>query len=106
MFLVDDNIFVRDFDMNEVTHALSGNSDAFGFSIRLDSITILLDLENKEEYSTNLGKERSWINLNYEDPNNTVKMFPINWNLKRFYFRIKRKLRNFLPFMFPRRNKN
>ncbi len=64
-----------------------------------------LALENKGEYLADLGKERSWIRLDSEDPTHTVKMFPIDWNLKRFYFRIKRKLRKIVPFLFKSKNK-
>lgn len=35
VFLVDDNLFVRDFSMNEVITSLQANEDALGFSLRL-----------------------------------------------------------------------
>lgn len=39
LFLVDDNLFVRDFDVGDVAFALSENSDSFGFSLRLGANT-------------------------------------------------------------------
>ena len=35
LFLVDDNIFIRSFRLDEVVHALTVNLDAIGFSLRL-----------------------------------------------------------------------
>lgn len=35
LFLVDDNIFVRDFRLSEIAEVLQKNSDALGFSLRL-----------------------------------------------------------------------
>lgn len=35
LFLVDDNIFVRDFTLKEIIESLRGNADAVGFSLRL-----------------------------------------------------------------------
>jgi hypothetical protein len=35
LFLVDDNLFVRDFSLKDITHALAANVNALGFSLRL-----------------------------------------------------------------------
>lgn len=40
LFLVDDNIFVRDFSINNIIESLSTNPDALGFSLRLSTTTI------------------------------------------------------------------
>ncbi|UCG46527.1 MAG: glycosyltransferase [Phycisphaerales bacterium] len=39
MFMVDDNLFVRDFSLSDVVEALRRNSDALGFSLRLGTNT-------------------------------------------------------------------
>lgn len=39
LFLVDDNIFVRDFSINNIITSLSTNPDALGFSLRLGANT-------------------------------------------------------------------
>lgn len=39
LFLVDDNIFVRDFSINNIIESLSTNPDALGFSLRLGTNT-------------------------------------------------------------------
>lgn len=52
LFLVDDNIFVRDFHLSEIAEVLQKNSDALGFSLRL-------------------GK-----NINYHYPSSSKEMIP------------------------------
>jgi len=39
LFLVDDNIFVRDFSIEKIMNSLSTNTDALGFSLRLGANT-------------------------------------------------------------------
>ncbi len=39
LFLVDDNIFVKNFSINNIVESLSGNLDALGFSLRLGTNT-------------------------------------------------------------------
>lgn len=39
LFLVDDNLFVRDFDIGEIVNDMQENIDAIGFSLRLGSNT-------------------------------------------------------------------
>jgi FkbM family methyltransferase len=50
LFLVDDNIFVRDFYLRDVIESLEDNRDAIGFSLRLGRNTTycyMLDVEQK-----------------------------------------------------------
>lgn len=49
LFLVDDNIFVRDFSMLDVINALASNSDAVGFSLRLGTNTTFCYTLNKKQ---------------------------------------------------------
>lgn len=57
LFLTDDNIFVRDFYMREVTDALRNNPEALGFSLRLGvniSYTYMHDHSQPLPYFTEL----------------------------------------------------
>jgi glycosyltransferase involved in cell wall biosynthesis/MoaA/NifB/PqqE/SkfB family radical SAM enzyme/predicted SAM-dependent methyltransferase len=49
LFLVDDNIFVRDFKVIDVINSLSDNSDALGFSLRLGRNTTYCYPLDKEQ---------------------------------------------------------
>jgi GT2 family glycosyltransferase/glycosyltransferase involved in cell wall biosynthesis/predicted Zn-dependent protease len=50
LFLVDDNIFVRDFSLAEVTKTLEAHSDAIGFSLRLGENTTYCYPLDKEQH--------------------------------------------------------
>lgn len=47
LFLVDDNIFVRSFNLEKVFNLLSANPDALGFSLRLGTNTVFCYAQNK-----------------------------------------------------------
>lgn len=49
LFLVDDNIFVRDFSIADVIKSLSDHPDALGFSLRLGSNTTYCYSRNKNQ---------------------------------------------------------
>ncbi|MGQ9818869.1 MAG: FkbM family methyltransferase [Candidatus Kapaibacteriales bacterium] len=71
MFLVDDNLFVRDFSIQDVIKALKENSDSLGFSLRLGKNTTycyhqnknqsLPDFINKDKYLKYL-----WVNSQHD----------------------------------------
>lgn len=60
LFLVDDNLFVRDFSIANITESLICNTDALGFSLRLGTNTTycyMLGLEQELPKFTNVNHE-------------------------------------------------
>ena len=72
LFLVDDNIFVRDFNLSEVIQRLEGHPDCLGFSLRLGKNTqycYTLDKEQRLPEFDNLGNnilEYNWTTSQYD----------------------------------------
>lgn len=49
LFLVDDNIFIKDFSLSDVTESLRENPDAVGFSLRLGRNTVYCYAKDKKQ---------------------------------------------------------
>lgn len=73
LFMVDDNIFIRDFNLSDITGALSKEQDAIGFSLRLgENIT--------HHYPTSSAQEQPSFMAGNE------KMLNYDWTIAKGYF--------------------